>query len=284
MYYGKLNQNGSFLQHPCGYMQVSIGCQMEILLLIEMLEESGIKVISGNTDGVVSLYHSYQKDVYERVCNKWQEIVGNTDLGRLEFTSFQKLWQESVNHYIALKDDGKVKKKGRFATEFELNKNKSKLIIPLALEAYFIKGISPIEFIPKHNNIFDFTIAKKAYGNMHYEEIIDTGDRHHPDIRIHKKLVRYYICKNGSVLMKRGKDVNNDDVNDHCEAIDSEFFWMGQPKVRYFNTYEEKKISDYDIDYPYYILQTLKRIDKIEKTDKAKRYANQFKITQISMF
>lgn len=284
-YYGKLNQQGSFLEYPEGMLRVTIGCQMEILLLIEMLESAGINVISGNTDGVVSTFHESKLEDYNKACAEWETIVGNTELGKLEYADFSVLWQESINHYIALKIDGSVKKKGRFMTEFELHKNKSKRIINLALEAYFINKKDPIEFITNHDNIFDFCIAKKATGKMHYEEIIDTGDRNNPEIIKHKKLIRYYVSNSGNVFMKRGFDYDGKEVNSHCEATDKDYFWLGQPKLKYFNkAYIHKDMSKYDIDHSYYILQTLKRIDSIEKTKKALSYANSFKTKQFSLF
>jgi hypothetical protein len=284
-YYGKLNQQGSFLEYPEGMLRVTIGCQMEILLLIEMLESAGITVISGNTDGVVSTFPESKQEDYAKVCIEWENIVGNNELGKLEYVDFSVLWQESINHYIAVKLDGSVKKKGRFMTEFEINKNKSKRIINLALEAYFVHKKDPIEFITSHKNIFDFCIAKKASGNMHYEEIIETDDRNNPEIVKHKKLIRYFVSKSGNVFMKRGFDYDGNSVNSHCEATDKDYFWMGQPKLKYFNKYYfNGSMEKYDIDYSYYILQTLKRIDSIEKTKKALSYANRFKTEQISLF
>lgn len=282
-YYGKLNQKGSFLEHPEGYLKVTIGCQLEILMLIEMLETNGIHVISGNTDGVVAFYPEALDEKYKEVCQEWEKRVGNTDLGKLEYVEFQCLWQESVNHYIALKKDGSVKKKGRFMTEYELNKNKSKRIIALAMEAYFIKKISPIDFIMSHQNIYDFCIAKKTFGDMHYEEIIEMEDRNKPKIIKHKKLIRYFVSTDGNVFMKRGFDVNGKPMNNHCEATDSDFPWMGQPKLHYFNKGESRPIREYNINYSYYILETLKKIDKIEKTRKSDAYADKFKTTQTSL-
>ena len=233
-YYGKLNQPGSFLQYPEGTLKVTIGCQFEILMLIEAMEEAGFKVISGNTDGIVTLYPKDREQEYLQICKEWEIKVGNDIKGKLEFTEFVGLWQESVNSYIAKSADGKVKKKGRFATIYgspgcEINKNKSKRIIPLALEAYFIHGKDPIQFIENHNNIFDFCIAKKATGQMHYEEQwIEDGNI---VTKTHKKLVRYFISKKGTVLWKRGINNKGKSMNNHCEAETD----LGQPLVTYFN-------------------------------------------------
>lgn len=279
-YYGKLGQEGSFLQYPEGLLKVCMGNQIEILMLIEKMEVAGFQVLSGNTDGITVLYPSDKKDKFLQICSEWENQVGNHTMGKLEHTPFKSVWQESINHYIAKKDDGKVKKKGRFATEFEINKNKSKRIIPMAIEKYFIEGINPIEFITNHKNIYDFCEGVKAWGDLHYEEIVSEEKT-----IIHKKLVRYYICNEGSILMKRGTDLEGNMMNNHCEATDKDFPWMGQPLVKYFNrAFPVKDFSEYNINYSYYILETLKRIDKIQKTKIAKTYADQFKHTQLSLF
>lgn len=230
-------------------------------------------------DGITVLYPTDKENIFLKICKDWEIEVGNTLLGKLEHTPFSAVWQESINHYLAKKIDGNIKKKGRFATEFEMNKNKSKRIIPMAMEKYFIEGISPIEFISSHTNIYDFCAGVRAGGDLHYEEI--TGE----DIRIHKKLVRYYVSKEGSILMKRGKDFECRPMNNHCEAEDKDFPWMEQPLVKYFNrAWKVNNFSDYNVDYSYYILQTLKRIDAIQHTKMAKNYADTFKTKQGSLF
>jgi len=114
---------------------------------------------------------------------------------------------------------------------------------------------------------------------------LDTGDRNNPEIIKHKKLIVYYISNDGNVLMKRGINNEGDEMNNHCEAIDKDFPWMGQPKVKYFNKIvKHDDFSKYNIDYSYYILETLKRIDTIEKTKKAKSYADSFKTLQGGLF
>lgn len=276
-YYGKLGQQGSFLEYPEGLLKVCIGNQIEILMIIEMMESEGISVVSGNTDGFVSYFPAEKEEIYKRICAEWEKKVGNDKMGKLEYTDFQCLWQDNINSYIGKKSDGSVKKKSGFVTEFELNKNKSKRVVQLALEEYFINQKDPIEFIKNHKNIFDFCIAKKASGKMHYEEISEEKTI------IHKKLIRYYISKNGNIMMKRGFNYEGKPVNNHCEAIDADFPWTDQPKVTYFNKFFFS--NDYKINYDYYILEVLKRIDAICKTKKAVSYAEKLKPQiQISLF
>lgn len=276
-YYGKLGQKGSFLEYHEGLLKVCMSNQIEILMLIEMMETEGFSVLSGNTDGITVLYPQSRKERFLEICSEWEDKVGNKEMGKLEHTPFEKVWQESINHYIAKKRDGSVKKKGRFCTEFLLNKNKSGRIINLALEAYFIDGKDPVEFIKNHKNIFDFTIARKASGDMYYEEESDyEGVK---KIKRHKKLIRYYISKDGSVFWKRGLNQYGDPINNQCEAPNE----LGQPKATYFN--RPWKSDNYNIDYNYYIYKTLIRIDRIEKTKKVSSFIQKINGTkQISLF
>lgn len=278
--YGKLGQDGSFLHYPEGLLKVCMGNQIEILMLVEMMEEAGFSVVSGNTDGIVTYFPKHQEEIYNQICKDWEDKVGNHEMGKLEYVDFVGLWQDSINSYIGKKVDGSVKKKGKYMTEFELNKNKSKRIIALALEAYFIEGKDPIEFITNHTNIFDFCIAKKAFGQLHYEELVGNT------VKVHKKLIRYFVSKDGNVFMKRGINNEGDPMNNHCEAEDKDYPWMGQPKLTYFNkAYTPKEFKDYNIDYPYYILETLKRIDNVQKTKLARSYCDRFKSQiQTSLF
>ena len=145
-YYGKLGQEGSFLQYPEGLLRVCMGNQIEILMLIEMMESANFQVLSGNTDGITVLYPSDKKPQFLDICSEWEKKVGNYSMGKLEHTPFKAVWQESINHYLARKinydKEGNItgysiKKKGRFATEFEINKNKSKRIIAMAIEILY---------------------------------------------------------------------------------------------------------------------------------------------------
>lgn len=266
--FGKLGQKGSFLEYQEGLLRVCMGNEIEILMLIEMMEEAGFQVVSGNTDGIVAMFPADREAEYQEICARWETQVGNFENGKLEYVDFENLWQDSINSYIGKKKDGGVKKKGRFMTEFEINKNKSARIIPMALEAYFIRGEEPQKFIREHKNIFDFCIAKKATGKMHYEE------QKNDERKVHKKLVRYFLSTEGSILWKRGLNNNGKPMNNHVNAPNL----LGQPLVTYFNKFF--KSEDYKIDYDQYILDTLERIDSLEKTKKAKAFVESLSGTQ----
>jgi hypothetical protein len=276
--FGKLGQKGSFLHYPEGLLKVCLGNEIEILMLIEMLESAGFEVVSGNTDGVVTLIPEDREEEYSEICKQWEISVGNTgDSGKLEFNDFKGLYQDNINSYIGKTKDGRVKKKGKFLTIFELNKNKSKRVIALALEAYFIRDEDPALFITSHKNIFDFCIGKKAVGKLYYEEQWNVDGK--TLTKTHKKLVRYFISNKGTVLYKRGINNMGKPMNNHCEAANA----LGQPLITYFNKFYPSK--DYNIDYNYYILEVLERIDSIEKTRKVQKFTDSKKASsQMSLF
>ena len=64
----------------------------------------------------------------------------NTTKLVLEYAKYKKMVIIDVNNYIGVYTNGKVKKKGIFETTIDYHKNPSYLIIPKALEAYFVEG------------------------------------------------------------------------------------------------------------------------------------------------
>jgi hypothetical protein len=108
--YGKLGSRFSIIYSPRLLTQVTITGQLSLLMLIEDLELNGIKVISANTDGIVSYPHDTQTELFEAVIKRWEAKTGFTT----EETEYTALYSRDVNNYIAFKPDGKFKSKGSF--------------------------------------------------------------------------------------------------------------------------------------------------------------------------
>jgi hypothetical protein len=83
---------------------------------------------------------------------------------------------------------------------------------------------------------------------------------------VHKKLVRYFVSTEGTILYKRGWNNEGYPMNNHVNAPTE----LGQPLVTYFN--KQYEADDYKIDYNHYILAVLERMDAIEKTKKVKAF------------
>ena len=257
--FGKTKENTNWQYDPFVTFSCTIGNQFEILMLIEMLEISGIHVISANTDGVVCLFSKDKLDLYYTKCHEWETIVGNTVQGKLEFAEYSKLVQLSVNGYLAIKKkDGTVKKKKEFLTEHELHKNKSARILALAMEQYFVSGTEPDEFIKNHKSIFDFCIGSKVSKDYHYEGVTREGDTN-----MYERTIRHYICSDGERMLK----IKNEDSE--ATGNDVSRVTAGIWKSKVVNDIDSSQpIESYNIDYRFYIQKTSERIAQLERGKK----------------
>lgn len=253
--FGKTNEESSWQYDPFVTMCTTIGSQIDLLMLIESLEINGIHIISANTDGIVCLFDKSLDSIYYQVCKNWEKLVDNADLGQLEYIDYKLLAQTSVNDYIAIKLNGESKTKGDFVSEFELHKNKSARIIPLALQEYFINLIPIEQTIKNHQNIFDFCLGVKSIGN---NKLISLDVKSQIEIPL-QKINRYYISNNGINLIKRLPKLENKianmqldifgNIDDGTREAEVEAGWLST----IYNKHIVKNINDYDINYNYYI-------------------------------
>lgn len=264
--YGKTKEVNSWMYGPAEVtFPCTIGNQFEILMLIEMLELKGIHVVSANTDGIVSMVPTGKDDLYYKICEKWEKKVGNDKMGKLEYADYEKIYQTSVNDYIAIKKGGKVKRKGDFKIDFLLNENKSRRIVPLALGEYFTKGTPVEDFIMNHKDVRDFDICVKASKDYRYE-FREIGSEDCKPEDIYHRLVRYIVTTDGKILLKI-KNENSEAPGNavtKCEA--------GKERVLLcteINTIDPmKNIAEYNIDYQYYIDKAKKVINALESRSK----------------
>jgi hypothetical protein len=259
--FGMTNQKDNWQYYPFITFACTIGNQFEILMLIEELEINGIHVISANTDGIVCLFSRNKLEKYYEVCAAWEVKVGNDKEGKLEFTEYRKMVQLSVNGYMAVKMDGSVKKKKEFLTDYLLEKNKSRRVVALALEKYFVDGTPVEQTIRGHKDIFDFCIGVKGNRDYHFESIDRDGNK-----KMYYSVVRYYVSENGEKLLKvknEGSEADGADVSE-CEA--------GGWKCTVANTIDkDDHIKSYKINYDYYIQKALERIGDLHAGKKRKR-------------
>lgn len=249
--FGKTNEKSNWQYDPFVTFCTTIGCQIDLLMLIERFELAGIKVVSANTDGVLCLFDKQREQLYKDVCEEWEKEVGNYELGRLDFVNYQLFAQRSVNDYIAVKTNGEAKQKGAsFTLKHEIHRNKSYRVIPLALNEYFTKGIAPSFFITNHNNIFDFCAGKRMKGAW-YAETRGFKDGILVSERL-QKTNRYYISNHGMKLIKcnpDGREIQED---------------AGKWLCTIYNKHVQKPIEDYDINYSFYIRKVNEIISEIQ--------------------
>ena len=257
--YGLSNDENSFLYDPEFTMRITINGQLSLTMLYEMICEEIPNAIPlmQNTDGLETMIPREYVDKYMDICKRWEDI---TQL-QLEHDTYSKIILGDVNNYIAITEDGKSKCKGRFEYDnLALHKNKSFLIIPKAIHAYFVDGIKPEDFLAQNQNIFDYCGGVKIKGDWSfYEHHIVNGEY---IVKPLQHTIRYFVSKSGSKIIKKN---NTDGREIQVEAGK----WMQTILINY----TEREFSEYDINYDYYLENIYKEIRNLEPV-----------ITQLKLF
>jgi len=190
--YGKSSDMQNWIYDRQLTMFTTITGELSLLMLIEQYELNDINIISANTDGVTIMVTKDKIDKMHEINKWWMELTSY----ELERTDYQKIIFSTVNDYLAIKTDGEIKKKGDFLTDFELHKNKSARIVPIALELYYTSNIPVADTIRNWKNIYDFCLRQKSSKDFHYE------GHSASEKTIYNKLIRYYVSNTGEKLLK----------------------------------------------------------------------------------
>ena len=70
------------------------------------------------------------------------------------------------------------------------------MIVPKALEAYYLNGMEPEEFVSKHEHMYDF-FKRTKYGRG-TSLVMEVGDKRH----VLQNTTRYYVAEQGAVFKK----------------------------------------------------------------------------------
>jgi len=254
--YGKSSDMQNWIYDRQLTMFTTITGELSLMMLIEAYELAGINVISANTDGVTIRIKKELIGKMHEINSWWSGLTGY----ELERADYQKIIFSTVNDYLAIKTDGEIKKKGDFLTDFELHKNKSARIVPLALEQYFVSDIPVDTTIRSHSTIYDFCLRQKASKDFHYEGV----DRSTGTKTIYHKLIRYYISNTGEKLLKV--------KNEHSDsgAADVSQVEAGEWVVTVCNHLPKNALLK-NINHAYYIERAEKIIRKIQTEGKGKQ-------------
>jgi len=252
--YGKSSDMQNWIYDRQLTMFTTITGELSLLMLIEAYELADIHVISANTDGVTIMVTKDKIDKMHEINKWWMELTSY----ELERTDYSKIIFSTVNDYIAIKTDGEIKKKGDFLTDFELHKNKSARIVPIALEHWFVNGVPVADTIYNHTNIYDFCLRQKASKDFHYEG-------HSKDNKtIYNKLIRYYVSKTGEKLLK----VKNPECQSN--AADVSQVEAGDWVMHVCNYLEPDHSLD-NINHAYYIERAERIVHKIQLEGKKRK-------------
>jgi len=235
--FGKTGSPYSFLYAPEMTIQITVGGQLYLLMLIEAMELNGIQVVSANTDGFVMRVHKSKKKRMLEIIKDWETLTGF----ETEETKYKAIYSRDVNAYMAIKTNDEIKGKnvyydpwrGKSAKDryWTFQKNVNTQICVKAIEDLIIKNV-PIETTIKEcRDIKQFISVRNVTGGAHYNE------------EYLGKVVRFYFGLNRNkpiYYIKSGNKVADTDGCVPCMDLPTEF-----PN---------------DINYLYYIEKTIEML------------------------
>ena len=171
--FGKTGSPYSVLYAPEMTIQITVGGQLYLLMLIEALELEGIQVISANTDGVMMYIHKDQVQKYNDIILWWEKTTGFTT----EETKYEAVYSRDVNAYIAIKSKDEIKGKnilydpwrGKTAKDayWRFQKNPNLQICVEAIELLLTLRVPIEQTIRGCTDITKFLAVKNVKGGAH---------------------------------------------------------------------------------------------------------------------
>ena len=246
---GNLQSIYSWVYDPMMVFRIRINGQLMLLMLIENVIEHGFKLIQSNTDGIFVKINKNRYNEYMQICKDWED---KTKL-RLEHDEFERFYQYAINDYVGVKKGWSeshnpklIKKKGLFIDEPILGKGLAPLIIPDALNKYFVEGISPEETIKNCRDITKFCTFQKVdkqfgvfYGSKKVTHIN-----------------RYYMSMYGKPMYKQR-------IGEDGKVFGPQIALCADSPVTIYNTFDDIPIEKRGINYRYYIAEAYKIIEKL---------------------
>lgn len=225
--------------------QVCITGQLFLTDLIEKIEPY-CKLVQSNTDGILII--PYDKD---KIIEEVHKVEQRTRVN-FEIDKCSGVWQKDVNNYIMSFEDGHVKTKGAYVTQYNdsnFNIRNTGKILDIAVVDYFVKGIHPIDTIMNCNDKYMFQLITKT-GGSYTSTYWKTSSG---DIKVNK-VNRVYASKSDKLgNLYKTKTIEKNDVKtirkdsianlpEHC-IVDN-----------------KDSISIHEIDKNWYVQVALKRI------------------------
>jgi hypothetical protein len=256
--YGKSNSQFSPMYDPQFMMSICVNGQLLLSMLTEWLWGAS-KIIQVNTDGIFILAKRNFKSTIESILDDWMKL---TKL-KLDIKEYNLFVQRDVNSYLAVDINGKTKRKGAFeydhAKNKEYHKDFSMLVVPKALEAYYLHGTKPEDFIKSHPDLYDFFLRTKFDKTT---KLVRRDYDNESNILREEQLqnvTRYYVSNNGNTFVK---------IMPPLIGMQNEREFMVEAgfSCEEMNHVTDKKLIEMkkNINYDYYIEQVNKVIRQIQ--------------------
>lgn len=161
--FGKLGSKYSVMYAPNLMMQVTVTGQLCLLMLIEMFELHGIRVLQANTDGIVVRCRRANEALFNSIVKGWEQHTGFTT----EEVRYKGVYSRDVNNYIAVYEKPQKKKlfklKGVYG-ETAPKKNAVNEICVDAVTAYIATGADIATTVRNCTKTQKFTTMRRVKG------------------------------------------------------------------------------------------------------------------------
>lgn len=239
--FGKTGSPWSIVYAPKMMIQTTVPGQLALLMLIERYTLNGWRVISANTDGIVTLVPRDQYGLFKTVTMDWSLETGLI----MEETRYRSYHARDVNNYVAFKlkkgDEVEAKRKGKFApsgrgvpSSFGLKKTPHVEVCYDAVVAHLETGASIEEHIHECLDIRKFVTVRAVKGGALFgDELIG-------------KVVRFYYSTEITDALFYGSTGNRVPRSDGAQPV------MELPDE-----------LPRDIDYDYYVREAYAILDEV---------------------
>lgn len=238
--FGKFSSRFYWLYDPLCHMQMTINCQMALLMLIEKVNK--FAVLSANTDGIVCKVPINKYEEFKSLYQEWEKATGFD----LEETYYKKIIRNNVNNYITELTNGKLKQKGATFMDNpfkDLMASVSAPVVALAIKNFFLENKPVEETIKNHKDLHDFCYGPKIDKKKFYNVLIDGGTEQKV-----QDTVRFYASdKVNTSLIKRRYE-------------GGDYSHMAESNIQLFN----QEFDGPEPDYEFYINKAYEVINKLE--------------------
>jgi hypothetical protein len=171
--FGKTGSPYSILYAPEMTIQITVGGQLYLLMLIEKLELASIPVVSANTDGILVHCPRAKIDEFKSIVKAWEQVTGF----KTEEAQYAAVYSRDVNAYLAVKANGETKGKnayydpwtGKTAKDkyWRFQKNPTAQICVEAAEKLIVHGIPIEKTITECRDFTRFVCVRNVTGGAH---------------------------------------------------------------------------------------------------------------------
>ena len=239
--YGDSNNRFSVFYDPLYTMKITLNGQLLLCVLAEQLFKiDGLRLIQINTDGLTVRVPRANKHQVDTMRKWWEELTGL----ELEEAIYKTMMIRDVNNYIAVYENGKVKRKGAYEYIMGWHQNAGGLVVAKVAEKVLVENAPIRETIENWPDMMDFMLRTKVPRSSYLA--IEYPGQQPQQLQ---NITRYYIAVGGGRLFKwmpplKGKN--------EWRKIGVESGWGVQP------CNDIKDAGKLPVDFDYYIREVEK--------------------------